>query len=147
VVGYNNTDGSSYVLINDALPRVTAKTTAAKVRAAKQAAFRSRPLKTQPKQAQVKTLEALFDRAEKEKWGLAEWVQASSSKADVSEWRRLLTWPFGEEGSVFKFNKAGDAMYIVSSTGRWVWWCFPQWGLGHGRASVRDSSYSSISME
>jgi hypothetical protein len=36
------------------------------------------------------------------------------------EWRRLLQWPFGEEGGVFRFSKAGDALYIVTSLGRWA---------------------------
>jgi hypothetical protein len=27
---------------------------------------------------------------------------------------------FGEEGGVFKFNRAVDALYVISSLGRWV---------------------------
>mgnify|MGYP001810709724 CR=1 FL=1 len=63
---------------------------------------------------------ALYAKAETEKWGLKQWREASSSKAEVSRWRRLITWLFGEEGGVFKFNRAGDALYVISSLGRWV---------------------------
>jgi hypothetical protein len=73
-----------------------------------------------PSQANTQALDALFAKAEKDKWGLKQWREASSSKADVSHWRRLITWPFGEEGGVFKFNRAGDALYAVSSLGRCV---------------------------
>lgn len=69
-------------------------------------------------QADVKALEAVFARASKENWDTKHWIKASRSRSDVSKWRRLLTWPFGEEGGVFRFNKAGDGLYIITSTGR-----------------------------
>lgn len=127
---YDNSNGAAYVLINDALPPITEQSTALKRRAtsksaAAAAAGREKAAATkqqqQPLKADVSELEALFDRADKESWGEAEWVAASSSKSDVSKWRRLITWPFGDEGGTFKFNKAGDGLYIVSSIGRWVW--------------------------
>jgi hypothetical protein len=62
----------------------------------------------------------LFERAAKERWSGKQWVAASSSRADASTWRRIITWPFGEEGGVFRFNKAGDGLYVLSSLGRWA---------------------------
>ena len=113
---YNNSDGSSYVIINDALPKTTSKALAYKAQADRLSGVRgAKPL---PKQANVKELEVLFARAAKENWGYKKWVKASKSKADASKWRRLLTWPFGDEGGVFKFNKDGDALYIITSVGR-----------------------------
>lgn len=116
--GYDNNNGASYVVINDAMPLVAPEHRTLDYRNSRLAAIRRAPLRKVPAQANFKPLEALFARAEKEKWGLEEWIAASSSKADVSKWRRHIMWPFGEEGGVFKFNKAGDGLYVISSLGR-----------------------------
>lgn len=115
---YDNANGASYVLINDALPKLTPRMTLAWRQAERSALANKRVARPAPTKANFKPLEAMFAKAEKEKWGLEEWVAASSSKADVSTWRRLITWPFGEEGGMFKFTPAGDAMYVISSIGR-----------------------------
>jgi hypothetical protein len=49
---------------------------------------------------------------------LQQWIDASVSRSDVSKWRVLLTWPFGEDSSVLRFNRAGDALYGTSADGR-----------------------------
>jgi hypothetical protein len=116
--GYDNNNGATYVLINDSLPPVAPEKRTVEWRNARLAQFRREGPKPVPAQANFKLLEALFARAEQEQWGPDEWIAASSSKADVSKWRRHIAWPFGEEGGVYKFNKAGDALYVVSSLGR-----------------------------
>jgi hypothetical protein len=63
-------------------------------------------------------LEALFKAAARGNWSTSQWIDASSSKSDAGRWRKLLEWPFGEEGGVFRLNKAGDALYLVTSLGR-----------------------------
>jgi hypothetical protein len=45
-------------------------------------------------------------------------VAASRTKSRVACWRVVYSWPFGEEGRVWGFNKAGDGLYITSSVGR-----------------------------
>jgi hypothetical protein len=115
---YDNSNGASYVIVNDALPKLTPKMTIASRQAERSAAANKRIARTRPSKANFRSLEAMFARAEREKWGLKEWIAASSSKADVSKWRRLIAWPFGEEGGVFKFSPAGDALYVISSIGR-----------------------------
>jgi hypothetical protein len=45
-------------------------------------------------------------------------LQQQQQQKQQQEWRRLLQQPFGEEGGVFMFNKAGDALYIVTLLGR-----------------------------
>jgi hypothetical protein len=115
---YDNTNGASYVIVNDALPKLTPKMTLAWRQAERSATAKKRVARPLPTKANFRALEAMFAKAEKEKWGLEDWVAASSSKADVSKWRRLITWPFGEEGGVFKFTPAGDALYVISSIGR-----------------------------
>jgi hypothetical protein len=94
-LGYNNTDGSTYVLINDAPPTTDAAVAAAP------------------------DLDALFSAAKEQNYTTAQWIAASASKADASKWRRLITWPFGEKGGVFRFNKQGNGLYIVTSIDRW----------------------------
>jgi hypothetical protein len=69
-------------------------------------------------QADTRRVEALFTQAGQQAWGAAQWVAASNSRSDVSRWRRLVTWPHGEEGGVFRFNKAGDGLYVITSSGR-----------------------------
>jgi hypothetical protein len=118
--GYDNSNGASYVLVNDALPLVPPERRTHAWRTARLASLRRAGPKPIPAQANFKPLEAVFERAQKEAWGTAQWVAASSSKADVSAWRRHITWPFGEEGGVYKFTTAGDAMYVISSLGRCV---------------------------
>lgn len=108
------------MLVNDDMPLVAPERRTSAWRTAKLAALHKAGQKPVPAQANFKPLEALFARAQKEAWGTREWVEASSSKADVSTWRRHITWPFGEEGGVFKFTVAGDAMYVISSLGRCV---------------------------
>ena len=66
------------------------------------------------------SLPALFAAAEAGNWMLQQWIAASTSGSDVSKWRVLIRWPFGEEGGVFRFNKAGDGLYAISSEGRYV---------------------------
>lgn len=66
----------------------------------------------------VQDLDALFAAATKGNYTYQQWVKASASKVDASGWRRLITWPFGEDGGVFRLNKAGNALYLVSSLGR-----------------------------
>lgn len=110
------------MIINDALPKVNWQSTAVKART-ERLERGTKGLKRTAKQADVQVLQGLFAKAAKENWDFADWVKASRSRADVSKWRRLLTWPFGEEGGVFSFNREGDAAYIISSIGRCVCMC------------------------
>jgi hypothetical protein len=50
-------------------------------------------------------------------------VAASATRANVSAWRLLVRWPMQEESAVFRFNRAGDALYGLSSEGRCVRGC------------------------
>jgi len=101
-MGYNNTDGGSYVLIKDG-PSPAASTAGAA----------ARPMT-------ATELEALFKTAAARNWTASQWVAASSSRSNASEWRRLITWPFGETSGVYQFNKKGDALYLATSLGRCV---------------------------
>ncbi|KAI8468869.1 MAG: acylamino-acid-releasing enzyme [Monoraphidium minutum] len=93
-LGYNNSDGSSYVLIKNDPPR---------------------PGRGQAPGADVG---ALFKLSAERNFTREEWVAASGSRSDVAGWRKLLEWPFGEKGGVYRFNKEGDALYVASSLGR-----------------------------
>lgn len=66
------------------------------------------------------TLDALFKAANASNFTYEQWVAASNSKSDVSKWRRLLEWPFGENDGVYRFNKEGNAVYLITSRGRCV---------------------------
>jgi hypothetical protein len=44
-------------------------------------------------------------------------IAASRTKSRAACWRVVYSWPFGEEGRVWGFNKAGDGLYITSSVG------------------------------
>jgi hypothetical protein len=65
-------------------------------------------------------LETLFRTAKAGNWTVGQWIAASASRANASEWRRLLTWAAEETSGVFQFNKEGDGIYITSSEGRWA---------------------------
>eukprot|EP00775_Hariotina_reticulata_P002700 gene2700-3000_t len=47
-----------------------------------------------------------------------QWIAASSSGSNVSGWRQLVNWPYGEDTGVLRFNKQGTGLYVVDSTGR-----------------------------
>eukprot|EP00878_Enallax_costatus_P026303 GHUV01028216.1.p1 GENE.GHUV01028216.1~~GHUV01028216.1.p1 ORF type:complete len:193 (-),score=23.04 GHUV01028216.1:790-1368(-) len=78
---------------------------------------------TNSTRAGAHNLDSLFEAATKGNCSYQQWVKSSSSKTDATGWRRLITWPFGEDGGVFRMNKAGDAVYLVSSLGRYAWSC------------------------
>lgn len=109
-MAYNRSDGTTYVIVRDdsspSRPEgATASTAAA-------AAPLARPQRT------YASLNALFTAAASPRFTYADWLAASTSGSDATAWRVLIKWPFGEEGGVFRFNKAGDALYIASSLDR-----------------------------
>ncbi|WIA34269.1 hypothetical protein OEZ86_012612 [Tetradesmus obliquus] len=122
-MGYNNSDGGAYVLIKDtpAAATLSSNSNSSSSSSSKPAAITTEasPSKTNNiSSSSFADLEALFKAAKKGNWTTSQWIAASSSRSDVAQWRKLLEWPFGEDGGVFRFNKAGDALYVVSSIGR-----------------------------
>jgi hypothetical protein len=115
-MGYNNSDGGAYVLIKDT-PAASGNSSSGS------SSSKSAAITTESSFAKANStadLEALFRAAAKGNWSTGQWIAASSSRSNVTAWRKLLEWPFGEDGGVFRFNKAGDALYIVTSIGRWA---------------------------
>jgi hypothetical protein len=126
----NQTDGSSFVLINDALPAIGSHTSQQqqqqqqeppsadkKTQHTKQqvADDRQQPADSRQQHRRSWDLKELFQAAAREKWGRAQWIAASDSGEDVGAWRRLATWPAEDEGEVLRFNKAGDALYVFGT--------------------------------
>jgi hypothetical protein len=93
----NQTDGSTYVLINDFKKQPP------------------QPADSKQQQRRLWDLQELFQAAARGKWGRAQWIAASDSGEDVAAWRRLATWPAEEEGECLRFNKAGDALYVFGT--------------------------------
>lgn len=102
VENYNSTDGSTYYQVNDAL-----------LQKGRQAAA-----KGSSSSSSRLAVPALFKAAAAGNWTLQQWIAASTTGSDVSKWRLLLTWPFGEEGGIFRFNKEGTGLYGLTSIGR-----------------------------
>lgn len=98
VSSYNNTDGATFVRVRD----------------------EGAPKGAGQGQSKLRGLDAfaLFKEAAKRNLSDAEWIAASSSGSNVSAWRTLVNWPFGEDSGVFRFNRKGDGLYVVDSTGR-----------------------------
>ena len=97
--GYNNTDGSSFIVIRDDGPTDAA---AAAAEAGGKGAAPS----------------ALVAAAKAGNWTHRQWIDASITRSDAGAWRRLVEWPFGEQGYAYRFNRRGDGLFVVSSTGR-----------------------------
>jgi hypothetical protein len=114
-MGYNNSDGGAYVLIKDD-PAATTLSKSGNSSSSKSGAITTEA--SSANNSSTADLESLFKAAARGNWSTSQWIDASSSKSNVSNWRKLLEWPFGEDGGVFRFNKAGDALYIVTSIGR-----------------------------
>lgn len=128
VENYNNTDGSTSVQINDALP--IGKGEPGGTPSSSKPAIQA---EKGPKAASATTSNAslvpgLFAAAEAGNWTLEQWIAASSTGYDVRKWRLLITWPFGEESSVYRFNARGDGLYATTSLGRCVATWARQWG-------------------
>ncbi|KAF8066249.1 dapb3 [Scenedesmus sp. PABB004] len=114
-VGYDNNNGASYVLIRDGPPPPVAAAPGGSRAAVVTEAARTNATRGG---GGSRALEALFAAAAARNFTTADWIAASVSRANAASWRRLLSWPYGEEGGVFRVNKAGDGLYVVSSLGR-----------------------------
>lgn len=132
VENYNNTDGSTSVQINDALPFSKGKkagtptTTTTSSNPAIQAEKGAKTPSAASSNASL--VPGLFAAAEAGNWTLEQWIAASSTGYDVRKWRLLITWPFGEESSVYRFNARGDGLYATTSLGRCVAPWARKWG-------------------
>ena len=93
---HNNTDGSSYFVVRD------------------------NPVSPPAPSVAYPDLAALYKDAAAKNFTRAQWIAASNTKADASTWRKVMSWPFGDKGGVFKFNKEGTGVYATTSTGRWA---------------------------
>eukprot|EP00879_Flechtneria_rotunda_P019070 GHRR01020022.1.p1 GENE.GHRR01020022.1~~GHRR01020022.1.p1 ORF type:complete len:675 (+),score=189.80 GHRR01020022.1:864-2888(+) len=134
-LAYSNDDGSSYVLIRDtngssinsistsSSPGSTVRTVTASTAANQRGLLASQGMQI----AGSTTINATTINTAGPPEGAAaafgnyttaESIANSNSGANVSSWRQLVRWPFGEEGGAFRFNKAGDALYLSSSIGR-----------------------------
>jgi hypothetical protein len=111
------------VLINDALSTKQTATTA-KVQEEKGSSS-----KTSASKARGLPIKEQFAQAAAGNWTTAQWMEASLTGTNISQWRLLVRWPFDEEGAVFRFNKAGDGLFGVSSDNRCVCVCVCAWGL------------------